>query len=65
MTKETLLHEIETRFPSRRAFVSAFNEAAGFEALHETTLSRQISGSLGITNFARAAYVLFFSSYGR
>lgn len=64
MTKEELFSKIETRFNSRRAFVSAFNEAAGFEALHETTLSRQLSGSLGITNFAQVAYVLFFSSYG-
>lgn len=60
MTKETLKHEIETRFDSRRVFVLAFNEAAGFEALNETTLSRQLSGSIAISNFAGAAYLFFF-----
>lgn len=60
MTKEHLKKEIETRFPSRRAFVSAFNEKAGFEALNETVLSRQLSGGRSLSAAWQSAYCFFF-----
>jgi hypothetical protein len=43
----------------KRDFVSAFNEAAGGDYLHETTLSRHLSGSLMISGPWKAAYTLF------
>lgn len=64
MTKEQLKSEIETRFQLRRAFVSAFNEKAGFEALNETVLSRQLSGGRSLSAAWQCAYLFFFLSYG-
>jgi hypothetical protein len=61
MNKEKLKTEIETRFPSRRAFVAAFNEAAGFEAIDETVLSRQLSGGRSLSAAWQCAYLFFFS----
>ncbi len=61
MTKHQLLLEIEARFKTKRAFVLAFNEKAGFAALDETTLSRQISGKVGLSAFAQAAFIFYFS----
>ena len=61
MTKEQLLSLIEARHKTRRAFVLAFNERAGFAALNETTLSRQISGKVRLSAFAQAAFIFYFS----
>jgi len=63
MHKEQLKKEIEARFQSRRAFVFSFNEKAGFAALDETTLSRQVSGRVGLSAAWQCAYLFFFSSY--
>ena len=64
MTKESLKTEIETRFQSRRAFVSSFKEKAGFEALNETVLSRQLSGGRSLSAAWQCAYLFFFSLNG-
>ena len=60
MTTEQLKATIEARYQSKRAFVADFNETVEFAALDETTLSRQLSGNIGISKFAAAAYTLFF-----
>ena len=60
MTNKTLKQYIKARFPSRRAFIAAFNEAAGFDALEETNLSRQLAGRVSLSNGWGAAYALFF-----
>ncbi len=61
MTKEHLATNIEARFKTRLAFVLAFNEKAGFAALDETTISRQISGNVLSSAFAQVAFIFYFS----
>ena len=60
MTKETLKTAIDGAFETRRAFIAAFNETAGVDALDETTLSRQLSGRIALSGGYAAAYGLFF-----
>lgn len=62
MSKEELTVKIEAHFKSRRGFISAFNEKAGFDALDETVLSRQINGSRSLSASWRSAYVFFFKA---
>lgn len=53
------LKSLTARFPTNRAFIEAFNAAAGFEALDETVLSRQLSGKRNLSKAWKAAYKLF------
>ena len=62
MTTETIKATIEARYKSKRAFIIAFNQKAGFEALDETALSRQLSERVALSNGWKAAYKLFFDS---
>jgi hypothetical protein len=61
MTTETLKQAIEARYKSKRAFIIAFNEKAGFEALDETTLSRQLSERISLSAAWKCAYKFFFN----
>lgn len=61
MNTETLKATIEARYKSKRAFILAFNECAGFEALDESVLSRQLSERVNLSNGWKAAYNLFFN----
>lgn len=49
---------IDEQYPTRRAFIEAFNEAGG--ELEETTLSKQLHGARGLSAGWRSAYALFF-----
>lgn len=60
MTTETIKANIEARYKSKRAFILAFNEYAGFEALDESVLSRQLSERVNLSNGWKAAYKFFF-----
>lgn len=60
MSRDQLKTQIEARFQSKRAFVLAFNEKVKFEAIDETTLSRQLSGRVKLSHGWQAAYILFF-----
>jgi hypothetical protein len=60
MTTEQLSANIARHFPTRRAFIEAINLQAEFKALNETTLSRQLSGRVAMSNGWRVAYTLFF-----
>jgi len=63
MTPEQLATNIARHFLTRRAFIECFNKYAGFEALNETTLSRQLSGRIGLGNGWKAAYTLIFERW--
>ena len=60
MTTEQLSANIARHFSTRRAFIEAINLQAEFGALNETTLSRQLSGRVALSNGWRVAYTLFF-----
>ena len=60
MQIETLKSTMEARYKSKRAFIIAFNEQAGFDALDETTLSRQLSGRVSLSAAWKCAYKFFF-----
>lgn len=60
MTPQQLSDNIARHFPTRRAFIEELNFHAEFNALDETTLSRQLSGKIGLGNGWRVAYTLFF-----
>lgn len=60
MTTTTLKQTIEARYKSKRAFIVEFNDKAGFEALDETTLSRQLSGRVSLSAAWKCAYKFFF-----
>lgn len=60
MTTTALKATIEARYLSRRAFIIAFNQQAGFDALDETTLSRQLSGRVSLSAAWKCAYKFFF-----
>lgn len=62
MTTEELKTKISTHFPTRRDFIKTFNTQVGFDALHETDLSRQLAGRIGLTNAWKSAYKLFFET---
>jgi len=62
MKQENLIKMV-AQYRFKRDFVSAFNEAAGGDYLHETTLSRHLSGSLAISNAWCAAYSFFERLY--
>lgn len=62
MQIEIIKATIEARYKSKRAFIIAFNQKAGFEALDETALSRQLSERVALSNGWKAAYKLFFDS---
>lgn len=59
MTTEQLKQQITANYPTRRAFIVAFNDAAGFAALNESILSRQLSGRVALSIGWQAAYTLF------
>ena len=59
MTIEQLSTNIARHFPTRRAFIADFNLRTD-NTLDETTLSRQLSGRIGLGNGWKAAYTLFF-----
>jgi len=65
MTQQQLATNIARHFPTRRAFVEELNFQAEFNALDETTLSRQLSGRIGLGNGWKAAYTLFFERWER
>ncbi len=62
MTPEQL-KKLVARYPSARAFVEAFNTAAGFEALDETVLNNQMAGRRGLSKAWQAAYIIFSRNY--
>lgn len=64
MTAKQLQYLVDRSFDTRRAFVAAFNAAAGKDAkgrnpLNETTLSRQITGKIAVSGGFAAAYTFF------
>ena len=59
MTTEYLKEQIAAHYPTRRAFSVAFNDAAGFAALNESILSRQLSGRVALSVGWQAAYTIF------
>jgi len=59
MTSQQLSDNISTHFPTRRAFIDDFNLRTDV-GLDETTLSRQLSGKIGLGKGWIAAYTLFF-----
>ena len=63
MTTETLKATIEARYKSKRAFIIALNKQSGFEALDETTLSRQLSGRVALSAAWKCAYKFFFDGH--
>jgi hypothetical protein len=63
MTTDPLTANIARFFPTHRAFIAAFNWYAGFEALNETTLSRQLSGRVALSNGWKAAYAIVFERW--
>jgi hypothetical protein len=62
MTGHELRQQIQSLFNTSRDFVAAFNKAAGFGALDETTLSRQLSGRVSLSRGWIAAYTFFFQA---
>lgn len=63
MTPQQLAENINRYFPTRRAFIECFNMYVEFEALNETTLSRQLSGRIGLGSGWKAAYTLIFEQW--
>ena len=59
MTPQQLSDNIARHFPTRRAFIEDFNLRTEV-GLDETTLSRQLSGRIGLGKGWIAAYTLFF-----
>lgn len=59
MTPQQLSNNIARHFPTRREFIENFNLLAE-AGLNETTLSRQLSGRIGLGMGWKAAYTLFF-----
>jgi hypothetical protein len=59
MTTEQLSANIARHFSTRRAFIEDFNLRTEV-GLDETTLSRQLSGRIGLGKGWVAAYTLFF-----
>jgi hypothetical protein len=61
MSKEQLYTLIESRYKSRRAFIEDFNEKVNPSTLlNENSLSRYLSGKVGLSGLAEAAFILFF-----
>ena len=59
MTPEQLATNIARHYPTKRAFIEDFNRRTEV-GLDETTLSRQLSGRIGLGMGWKAAYTLFF-----
>ena len=59
MTPQQLSDNIATHFKTRREFIEDFNLRTEV-GLNETTLSRQLSGKIGLGKGWVAAYTLFF-----
>lgn len=59
MTPQKLSENIARHFPTKRAFIEEFNLRTEV-GLDETTLSRQLSGRIGLGMGWKAAYTLFF-----
>lgn len=60
MTPQQLSDKIARHYPTRRAFLEEFNLCTEV-GLDETTLSRQLSGGIGLGMGWKAAYTLFFN----
>lgn len=61
--QEILRNQIAYHYDSCQIdFVDAFNTCFGEDMLADTTLSRQLSGRIGISNAWHVAYQLYFKS---